>query len=136
VIATVHFILYVRHQALARNFYRQVLALAPRLDVPGMTEFALSDTAVLGLMPESGAVRLLGPHAANPATASGVPRAEVYLLVTQPELFHARALSAGATELSPMQLRAWGHRAAYSQDADGHVLAFAAPCEGSTPPPT
>ncbi|MBL0173955.1 MAG: hypothetical protein IPP94_01615 [Ignavibacteria bacterium] len=57
--------------------------------------------------------------------AHGVPRAEVYLLTDDPKTLHARALAAGARELSPLQSRDWGHAVAYSLDPDGHVLAFA-----------
>lgn len=116
---TPHFILYVADQARSAAFYRHALGLEPRLDVPGMTEFSLGDGAVLGLMPESGIRRLLG------FTPGEGPRAELYLLVGDPAACHARALEAGAVELSPLQPRDWGHRAAYSRDPDGHVLAFA-----------
>jgi uncharacterized glyoxalase superfamily protein PhnB len=54
-----------------------------------------------------------------------VSRAELYLRVADPAAAHARALDAGATELSPLELRSWGDRAAYSVDLDGHILAFA-----------
>jgi len=119
-----HFILYVRDQAASAAFYRAVLAIEPALDVPGMTEFRVGD-AVIGLMPEAGIKRLLGDALPDPSDAHGTPRAELYLVVEDPEAYHARALSRGARELSPMSLRDWGHRAAYSLDADGHVLAFA-----------
>lgn len=120
-----HLILYVRDQAASARFYRAALATAPSLDVPGMTEFALGAETVLGLMPEAGIRRLL-PSLPDPAAASGVPRAELYLVVDDPAACHARALAAGASELSPLLPRDWGHRAAYSLDPDGHVLAFAA----------
>ena len=123
-----HFILYVVDQERSTAFYTAVLARAPRLDVPGMTEFALPGGAVLGLMPERGIERLLGAAMPSPASARGVPRAELYLLVPEPESYHARAVAAGAKELSPMQVRSWGDAAAYSLDPDGHVLAFAARC--------
>lgn len=122
---TAHFILYVADQERSARFYRAALARAPRLDVPGMTEFDLPGGAVLGLMPERGIVRLLGPALADPASASGVARSELYLLVSDAAACHARALSAGARELSPMRPRDWGHTVAYSLDPDGHVLAFA-----------
>lgn len=108
------------------SFYRAALAAEPRLHVEGMTEFALPGGAVLGLMPEAGIRRLLGAAIADPSQAHGVPRAELYLVVGDPAAWHARALAAGARELSPLQRRPWGHDAAYSQDPDGHVLAFAA----------
>jgi uncharacterized protein len=118
-----HFILYVRDQRASAAFYRAVLAREPRLDVPGMTEFAL-DGAVLGIMPEAGIRRLLG--VALPESSGGL-RAELYVLVDDPAAFHRRALDAGARELSPLAPRDWGHVAAYSLDGDGHVLAFARP---------
>jgi uncharacterized glyoxalase superfamily protein PhnB len=119
-------ILFVRDQAASAAFYRRVLAREPRLDVPGMTEVELGPGAVLGLMPEAGITRLLGP-AVDPREAGGAPRAELYLLVDDPAAHHARALDAGARELSPLTPRDWGHEAAYSADLDGHVLAFARP---------
>ncbi|NUQ54781.1 MAG: glyoxalase, partial [Dehalococcoidia bacterium] len=60
-----------------------------------------------------------------PAQGTGIPRAELYLVVDDPAACHARALAAGAVELSPLAARDWGDEAAYSQDPDGHVLAFA-----------
>lgn len=120
-----HLILYVADQARSRAFYGAVLGAAARLDVPGMTEFELPGGAVLGLMPESAIERLLGRALPRPSLARGVPRAELYLLVDDPAAFHARALAAGATELSPLGRRSWGHAAAYALDPDAHVLAFA-----------
>ena len=125
VASAAHFILYVRDPRASVAFYRAVLAVAPRLDVPGMAEFELTSGAVLGLMPEAGIVRLLGEGLPSPDAARGVPRAELYLLVDEPGACHARALAAGAKELSALEPRAWGHDAAYSLDPDAHVLAFA-----------
>ncbi|MBK6981556.1 MAG: glyoxalase [Betaproteobacteria bacterium] len=120
-----HFILYVADQPRSAAFYAAVLGIAPRLDVSGMTEFTLPNGAILGLMPEAAIERLLGPALPSPSSARGTPRAELYLVVPEAANCHARALAAGARELSPMRLRSWGHRAAYSLDLDGHVLAFA-----------
>lgn len=126
-----HFILYVKDPHRSTAFYSRVLALQPRLNVPGMTEFALPGGGVLGLMPESSIARLFGHGQVAPAVASGGLRAELYLVVDDPAAFHARALAAGARELSPLLVRDWGHSAAYSEDGDGHVLAFAAVQDGS-----
>jgi len=120
-----HVILYVADQRRSAAFWAAVLARPPRLDAPGMTEFELPGGAVLGLMPEAGIRRLLGARLPDPAAARGVPRAELYLLVDDPQAVHARALAAGATELSPLLPRDWGQRAAYALDPDGHVLASA-----------
>jgi catechol 2,3-dioxygenase-like lactoylglutathione lyase family enzyme len=123
-LSCVHVIFYVRDQAASTSFFRSVLALEPRLDVPGMTEFELSDRVVLGLMPEAGVVRLLG-SAHDPARAHGAPRAELYVVVDDPASYHARSIAAGGTEVSPVSPRDWGHVAGYTLDLDGHVLAFA-----------
>jgi uncharacterized protein len=120
-----HFILYVTDQEHSKSFYADVLAVQPRLHVPGMTEFNLPGGAVLGLMPIAGIRRLLGKALPDPMTAQGIPRAELYILVEDPQALHSRAITAGATELSPLLPRDWGHLAAYSLDTDGHVLAFA-----------
>lgn len=121
-----HFILYVADQARSAAFYATVLATEPRLNVPGMSEFRLPGGAILGLMPESGIRKLLGQALPDPSLGRGIPRAELYLLVGDPNAFHHRALACGATELSPLRYRDWGHSAAYALDPDGHVLAFAA----------
>ncbi len=121
-----NFIIYVRDQAASSAFYSKVLGMDPTLDVPGMTEYALRDGCVLGLMPEAGIKRLLGDALPDPASATGVPRSEIYLTVDDPAAFHVRALQHGAKELSPLEPRDWGDVAAYSLDPDGHVLVFAA----------
>lgn len=120
-----HFILYVADQARACRFYAQLLSAAPRLDVPGMSEFVLPGGAILGLMPVGGIRRLLGDALPDPAQAQGIPRSELYLRVAQPAAWHARALAAGARELSPLTRRDWGPQVAYALDLDGHVLACA-----------
>ena len=120
-----HFILYVADQAQSAGFYEAVLDAKPRLNVPGMTEFELAPGAVLGLMPEAGIKRLLGAGLPDPAQAAGVPRAELYLLVSKASDYHARAVGVGARELSPVTPRDWGHAVGYVLDPDGHVVAFA-----------
>ena len=121
------FIFYVADQAAAAAFYRRVLDRSPVLDVPGMTSFTLDGGAELGLMPETGIERILP---GLQATGGQVSRAELYLQVEDPAAFHQRALEGGAVELSPFGPRGWGDEAAYSRDADGHVLAFARPLKG------
>jgi len=123
-VSRAHFIFYVRDQAASSAFFRRVLLAEPTLDVPGMTELALPGGAVLGLMPERGIVALLGERV-DPSRANGAPRAELYLVVDDVDAYHARALAAGADELSGPADRDWSHRVAYSSDLDGHVLAFA-----------
>lgn len=122
-----HFILYVADQQRSADFYTTALQQSPRLHVPGMTEYDLPGGGVLGLMPEEGIRRLLGPQLPDPAAANGIPRAELYLVVPDASASLKRAIAAGARELSAVQERAWGHHAGYVHDPDGHVLAFAQP---------
>jgi uncharacterized protein len=122
--ARTHIILYVRDQETSRRFYETVLGIRPSLHVPGMTEFQLASGTILGLMPEAGIARVL--HLDVEAIApAGHLRSELYLVVDEPETCHQRALDAGASELSPLAVRNWGHAVAYSLDPDGYVLAFA-----------
>ena len=120
-----HLILFVSDQERSMRFYAEVLDRPPTLHVPGMTEFPLPGGAVLGLMPEAGIRRLLGDAIADPAAARGIPRAELYLVVPDPAAMHARALRAGAREVSPISPRDWGDVAGYVSDPDGHLLASA-----------
>ena len=122
---TCHFILYVRDQAASTEFYRYVLFMNPSLDVPGMTEFKIGNHCVLGLMPESGIKRLLGDTIQDPEKTNGISRAELYLVVANPEDYLARAYSLNAKPLSELAQRDWGHEAGYVLDPDGHVVAFA-----------
>lgn len=120
-----YFILYVADQECSTQFYEAVLGLAPRLHVPGMSEFNLPGGGALGLMPETGIKGLLGAGLPDPAQGRGIPRAELYLVVPDPAAYQTRAIAAGALELSPLAPRDWGHTAAYYLDPDTHVLAFA-----------
>jgi uncharacterized protein len=120
-----YFILYVADQEQSTAFYSAVLDLKPRLHVPGMSEFSLPGGGVLGLMPEQGIRKLLGPQLPDLDSGRGIPRCELYLAVGEPAAWHSRSLAAGAKELSLPLPRNWGHLAAYSLDPDGHVLAFA-----------
>lgn len=114
-----HFILYVSDQEASRQFYESVLGQAPALHVPGMTEFVIGEGVVLGLMPQAGIQRLLNLDAPQIAGAQQV-RGEVYLVVDDPAAHHARAIAAGARELSPLGIRDWGDTVAYSLDANGY----------------
>lgn len=122
---TAHFILYVADEQASAAYWSQALALQPALQVPGMTEFHLRDGVILGLMPDAGIRALLGESLPDPAMAAGTPRSEVYLVTRGAHAAHRRAIDAGGTELSAVELRGWGHRAGYILTPDGHVLAFA-----------
>ena len=126
-----HFILYVSDQARSAAFYKAVFGADPVLDVPGMTEFELLGGAVLGLMPESGIKRLLGDALPDPSRGAGIPRAELYLVVSDASGHLQRAIDQGAAPLSGMAQRNWGDVVGYCLDPDGHVLAFADASRGA-----
>lgn len=122
-IETSYFILYVSDQQRSADFYETVLRTGPRTNVPGMTEFELGSNCILGLIPLSGVSQLFNRAESN-INANNL-RAEIYLLVDDPQTFHKRAIAAGAHELSAFAPRDWGHQVAYSVDFDGNVIAFA-----------
>ena len=127
-IPSVQFILYVSDQERSRKFYTALFGREATLHVPGMTEFDLGGCK-LGLMPEAGIARTITPALPDPASASGVPRCEVYLLLDDLNAAVARANNAGARAISPVTDSDWGHRVAYFADPDGHVIALAQPID-------
>ena len=118
-------ILYVKDQKRSKDFYSTVLQKEPVLDVPGMTEFMLTDHVKLGLIPENGIAKILSGKTPHPAEGNGIPRCELYLHVEDIETVFAAAVKAGAKEISPIQERDWGDTVGYLADFDGHVIAFA-----------
>ncbi|MBW6483227.1 MAG: lactoylglutathione lyase [Vicingaceae bacterium] len=121
----IEFILYVADQEKSKYFYEELLSLKPVLHVPGMTEFQLSKTAKLGLMPENGIAKILGNNTPHPNTGNGIPRCELYLKVKNAKEYMERGIQLGAKLISPLQPRDWGNKVGYIADADGHVIAFA-----------
>ncbi len=129
-IGEVEFILYVADRSRSAAFYAQLLGAAPTLDVPGMTEFTLGPGCKLGLMPADGIARIISGPMRHPSEGSGIPRCELYLVVSDLEAAVERAASAGASIVNAASDRDWGHRAAYFADPDGHVIALAARTSG------
>ncbi len=121
----IEFILYVSDQEASRQFYQAILEQQPVLDVPGMTEFLLSEDCKLGLMPNTGIAKILGDQLPHPDHGVGIPRAELYLYVDLPEKCYTRAIQAGARAINPVCERDWGDMGGYVADQDGHIIAFA-----------
>jgi predicted lactoylglutathione lyase len=118
-------ILYVIDQQKSSSFYAALFDMEPFLNVPGMTEFLLTDTVKLGLMPENGIAKILLDRTPHPSTGKGIPRCELYLHTDRVEELFQRAIQLGAKEISGIQERDWGNTVGYVTDMDGHVLAFA-----------
>jgi uncharacterized glyoxalase superfamily protein PhnB len=118
-------ILYVENQQKSCEFYKKLLLLEPILDVEGMTEFQISESSILGLMPESGIQTILNDTVPNPKSGNQIPRCELYLPVENPTEYLERALTLGAKKVSEEKPRNWGDTVSYCADLDGHILAFA-----------
>jgi predicted enzyme related to lactoylglutathione lyase len=97
----IEFILYVANQERSKAFYSTVLHKEPELDVPGMTEFLLAENVKLGLMPETGIIKILTDKTPHPANGNGIPRCELYLYTGNIEEWSQRLYAAGAKEISP-----------------------------------
>lgn len=120
-----HTILYVKDQAKSALFYKLLLGRDAYLNVPGMTEFELTDNSILGLMPSSGIAKLLINKINEPEYFPGKPRAEIYLIVDDINKYIKNAKGAGAILLDDLKKRDWGHNAIYFEDLDGYIIAFA-----------
>ena len=121
----IEFILYVSDQDASRRFYQAILEQEPVLDVPGMTEFLLSEDCKLGLMPNHGIAKILGDRLPHPDQAVGIPRSELYLYVDHVGERYNQAIQAGAKAINPVCERDWGDIVGYVADQDGHIIAFA-----------
>lgn len=124
-ISLTQIILYVSNQEKSKDFYAKIFRKTPDLHVPGMTEFILSDSCKLGLMPNSGIVKILQNKTPHPEAGTGIPRCELYFYVENIESEFQNALENGALLISPIQDRDWGDKACYFADLDGHIIAFA-----------
>ena len=120
-----HFILYVQDQSKSAEFYSKLLNQKPTLNVPGMTEFRLSDNSVLGLMPSTGIKKLLGDKIKTLDSSCSSLKAELYLIVNDIENYLKRAESANVKILSELKERDWNHNVVYFSDPDHYIIAIA-----------
>lgn len=118
-------LLYVANQARSREFYSALFTLTPVLDVESISEFIINDTMKIGILDERWIGELIGDSMPKPASGSGIPRVELYLFVENPTEMYDKAISLGATAVSPVSMRNWGQYVGYVADLDGHILAFA-----------
>lgn len=119
------FILYVANQEVSSRFYEAIFRTKPTLEVLGMTEFTVSETVKIGLMPNNGIAKIITPVVIHPEKGNGIPRCELYFHVENLELEYQNALQAGAKIISGIENRNWGDRVCYFADLDGHIIAFA-----------
>ncbi|MFV0536632.1 MAG: VOC family protein [Dysgonomonas sp.] len=124
-IQLIEIILYVNDQEASCIFYERILRKKPNLNVPGMTEFILSENCKLGLMPNKGIAKILGDKTPHPDSGKGIPRCELYLYVDNIQYEFDNAIESGAKPIIPITEMNWGDNACYFSDPDGHILAFA-----------
>lgn len=118
-------ILYVKDQDVSCKFYQNIFRKEADLNVPGMTEFILSDICKLGLMPNKGIAKILENKTPHPDGGNGIPRCELYLYVEDIQYEFENAVKSGAKLISPIADRDWGDKVCYFSDPDGHIIAFA-----------
>ncbi|HBS89061.1 MAG TPA: lactoylglutathione lyase [Bacteroidales bacterium] len=118
-------ILYVSDLKASCEFYQKIFRKAPDLNVPGMTEFIISDNSKIGLMPNNGIAKILSGNTPHPDSGNGIPRCELYLVVEDVMLEFENAIKNGAKLVSPVVDRDWGDKVCYFSDPDGHIIAFA-----------
>lgn len=124
-ISRVETILYVTDQQLSTRFYTAIFRQEAQLNVPGMTEFRISDEFILGLMPCDGIAKILSDKTPHPSSGNGIPRCELYLSVADVNVEYENALQADAFLIMAPTDMDWGDRVCYFADPDGHILAFA-----------
>ena len=124
-IKLVETILYVSCQEDSCRFYTKLFRREPDLQVPGMTEFLVSENCKIGLMPNQGIAKILGSKAPHPDRGNGIPRCELYFYVEDVQQEFDHAIESGATLISGIADRDWGDKVCYFSDPDGHIIAFA-----------
>jgi predicted enzyme related to lactoylglutathione lyase len=97
----------------ARAFYESVLGIPADDTVPTRIYFHCGDVilAVLDRRPEHGV----------PLRASAD---NLYLATGELDAVHARAVAAGAQDVSAIEVQPWGERSFYCLDLDGNRLCF------------
>lgn len=124
-IKLVETILYVKDQKESSEFYQMIFRKLPDLDVPGMTEFQISENCKIGLMPFKNIAKILNNEMPHPDKGRGIPRCELYFYVDNIQLEFDNAQKAKAKLISPIENRDWGDKVCYFSDLDGYIIAFA-----------
>lgn len=120
-------ILAVDDLAAAAAFYRRAFDWRVAVEVPVYVEYILPGGLRLGLYERQSFGKNTGQVPA--AVAAGeLTSTELYLYPPALPQALMRLELAGARELSPLAVRAWGDEVAYFADPAGNVLAIASPC--------
>lgn len=123
--------LIVRDAARAIDFYRDAFGATEIMRMPGPggklmhAEIRIGDSVVM-LADEFPEMDVLGPESRGGCTSS------ILLYVPEVDSAYARALSAGAKELRPLQNQFWGDRMGTVTDPFGHNWSLASHVEDVT----
>jgi uncharacterized glyoxalase superfamily protein PhnB len=101
------------HIDISRLFYESALAIRADATVPSRLYFHCGGV-ILALIDWS--VEGRGDFRPNPEN--------IYLATNELDAVHERAVAAGATRVSSVELRPWGERSFYCLDPDGNHLCF------------
>lgn len=121
---SMNIVLYVQDLERSKNFYELLLNVASA-DEPGNTEFPLTESTNLSLVPIEGLQRFLPQEHFAPAAAL---KAELYLFVDDPSRYLQQAEALGGRIVAQPEFKPWGHKVGYCVDPDGYMLAFASKC--------
>ena len=94
----------------SRTFYEHVLGLAADDTVPSRLYFHCGDVIVAVIDRRS--------HPFTPTPDN------LYFATGEVDAVHARAVDAGAAEITPVDRQPWGERSFYCLDPDGNRLCF------------
>lgn len=109
-------------------FYDHAFGWSPVVSTPVYVELAIDGRMHLGLYERTGFARNID-RTPPPAVPGEVSRTELYFRVESLAAAVASLERAGATCLSPAQVRPWGDEAAYFADPDGNVIVVASPSQ-------
>jgi predicted enzyme related to lactoylglutathione lyase len=97
----------------SRAFYESVLGMAADDTVPSRLYFHCGDVIVAVI---DWKVEPSGPFRPTPD--------DMYFATDELDAVHERAVSAGAQQISPIEMRPWQERSFYCLDPDGNRLCF------------
>ena len=109
--------IYVDDVGRSRDFYRDVVGLAPLVDTGGYAEFTWG-ALVLGLRRRDNAARQFGDAVAAAHTGASH---QFTVTVDDVDSLFAGLVQRGADVIHPPTEQPWGMRSAAFRDPDGHV---------------
>lgn len=127
IINKVHIILDTKDLSKSKMFYSILFDTQPIVEDNNIVEFEIVPGFIIGLQTRELKEKIFDPDIYSKYSRESGSGSEIYIECDNAESMHRKALSLGCLELSPFTRMDWGHRAGYSINHDGHILAFAEP---------